>query len=296
MEHETSVELSGRVGALSEIDAQKVIASMACVRTGRVFSLNKNLEDAPYGGRASVRRFARLHNFMRPIGPGRYVVINDDGIESFALQGTSHWDSLAHIGCIESATTAVYYGGAGLQETYPEARAHTLGIDALGPAVISRGVLVDLVQTAGSQAPYVSPDVTIDVEYVRRCIEHHKLHIGAGDVVLLYTGFENAMEECGGKYPERIAGIDASTLALWRQLRVSALVCDNVGVEPVPIRDYALHIGALRDLGLPLGELFALRQLAMACRDDGIYDFLFVSVPLNLPGAFGSPANAVAIR
>jgi kynurenine formamidase len=203
---------------------------------------------------------------------------------------------LAHIGCIEPATSGVYYGGAGLQETYPGAQAHKLGIDAFGPGVISRGVLLDLVRTASGQAPYVSPETTLDAELVRRCIDEHHLHIGTGDVVLLYTGFENVMEEAGGVYPERIAGIDSSTLAVWRELNVAALVSDNVAVEAVPIRDYALHIGALRDLGLPLGELFALRQLAMACRADGVYDFLFVSVPLNLLGAFGSPANAVAIR
>jgi hypothetical protein len=42
--------------------------------------------------------------------------------------------------------------------------------------------------------------------------------------------------------------------------------------------------------------LWALEELATACREDGVYEFLLVSVPLNLPYAFGSPANAVAIR
>jgi hypothetical protein len=45
-----------------------------------------------------------------------------------------------------------------------------------------------------------------------------------------------------------------------------------------------------------LGELFDFERLAEACAADRRYDFLFVAVPLNLPGGVGSPANAVAIR
>jgi kynurenine formamidase len=49
-------------------------------------------------------------------------------------------------------------------------------------------------------------------------------------------------------------------------------------------------------MGIQLGELFALDELAEKCRADGVYEFLFVSIPLNVKGAFGSPANAIAIR
>jgi hypothetical protein len=49
-------------------------------------------------------------------------------------------------------------------------------------------------------------------------------------------------------------------------------------------------------LGTALGELFDFDELAAACRADGRWDFLFVSVPLNLPGGVGSPANAIVIR
>jgi hypothetical protein len=47
---------------------------------------------------------------------------------------------------------------------------------------------------------------------------------------------------------------------------------------------------------MALGELFDLDRLARAVRSDGRAAFLFVSVPMNLPGGIASPANAVAIR
>jgi len=48
-------------------------------------------------------------------------------------------------------------------------------------------------------------------------------------------------------------------------------------------------------LGFAIGELFDFAALAAACRRESRYEFLFTSVPLNVAGAVGSPANAVAI-
>lgn len=38
---------------------------------------------------------------------------------------------------------------------------------------------------------------------------------------------------------------------------------------------------------MPMGELFTFEELARVCADLGRHEFLFVSVPLNLPGAWG---------
>ena len=46
---------------------------------------------------------------------------------------------------------------------------------------------------------------------------------------------------------------------------------------------------------LPGSELFDFAPLAAACRRAGRHEFLFTGVPLNVTGAVGSPANAVAI-
>jgi hypothetical protein len=49
-------------------------------------------------------------------------------------------------------------------------------------------------------------------------------------------------------------------------------------------------------LGIPIGELWALDKLAADCADDGQYEFLFTSAPLNKLGGIGSPPNALAIK
>ena len=49
-------------------------------------------------------------------------------------------------------------------------------------------------------------------------------------------------------------------------------------------------------LGFAVCELLDLERLAGLCAADDRWDFLFVAVPLNMPGGIGSPANALAIR
>ena len=46
-------------------------------------------------------------------------------------------------------------------------------------------------------------------------------------------------------------------------------------------------------LGIPLGELFLLSDLADWLREHGRSRFLFTAPPLRLPGAVGSPVTGV---
>jgi hypothetical protein len=55
-------------------------------------------------------------------------------------------------------------------------------------------------------------------------------------------------------------------------------------------------VGCLVDLGLTLGELFVLDELAADCATDGVYEFLLAAQPLNIPGGMGSPLNPIALK
>lgn len=283
-----------RLGALNYIQPQRVKRAAGLVRKGETIGLNLPLEGPPFANRPSLRRTVRQHNMLRPIGDGKFVVVNDDSVE-IALQGSSQWDAFAHFGAVEPGVEGVYYGGRGLEETYPEPAGKTLGIDAWSDGIAGRGVLIDTVAVLGTGDGYLSEDARVGSDTVAECLERQELQLEPGDIVLVYTGFQRQLTANGGVYPEAFGGVDAETLGLWERSQIGALVSDNPSVEPFPV-DYALHIGALRNLGIPLGELWALERLAQACREDGVYDFLLVSAPLNVAGGFGSPANALAIR
>jgi hypothetical protein len=66
-------------------------------------------------------------------------------------------------------------------------------------------------------------------------------------------------------------------------------------VVPADPSDGFLHGRLIAGLGMAIGELFSFGALAETCQREGRYDFLFVSVPLNVTGAIGSPGNAVAV-
>ena len=148
-----------RIAPYEHLTAAKAAAAARLVRTGEVFSLDLPLDGPPLvaapAGRPALQHRARMHNEVRPRPGHGHVVVNDDVVE-LAMQGSSHWDALAHWGAIEPGDDAVFFGGATLDETFPAFGASTLGIGLLGGAVVTRGVLLDLVQHVHGREAAVS--------------------------------------------------------------------------------------------------------------------------------------------
>ena len=77
--------------------------------------------------------------------------------------------------------------------------------------------------------------------------------------------------------------------------------CPALEVWPPDFRPEAwpfgfLHQMLLGRLGIAIGELWALGELARDCRADGRYEAFLTSAPMHLPGAIGSPPHAIAIK
>jgi hypothetical protein len=77
------------------------------------------------------------------------------------------------------------------------------------------------------------------------------------------------------------------------------VAADNPALEAWPPHNSTggfLHHRLIPLLGMNIGELWWLDDLAEDCAADGVYEFLFTSAPLNVPGGVGSPPNALAIK
>ena len=266
-----------------------------------------------------------INHGLKHLDPRFSDVICDDQVQ-ICLQYSTQWDSLAHVGSWFDADgdgepEMVYYNGyrahddiigpgdlklaqcgCGLGGSY----AMKLGIENMAAHPIQgRGVLVDLRAHLGDARTLV------DLASLQRIMVADRVTVEPGDMLLLHTGFADVLLSMDKK-PDK-ARLDQSCAALdgrdpqllqWiTDSGISALIADNYAVEAHPAREFAgdgarpslpLHEHCLFKLGLPLGELWWLGDLAAWLRKEGRSRFLLTAPPLRLPGAVGSPATPVA--
>ena len=76
--------------------------------------------------------------------------------------------------------------------------------------------------------------------------------------------------------------------------------CSPWGIEvrpnELPGAFQPLHLVLVVSMGLLLGEIWYLDELAADCAADGVYEFLLVAPALVIPGAVGSPVNPQALK
>ncbi len=282
------------LGSVQLLSADRVVAAAGLVRTGEVISLDLPLDlpNPPLFGRQPYRHevFALSRNEM------------DDRLDNFHLQASTQWDALSHVRAREFG----FWGG---RTENPSTGHNDLGIDRWADhGIVGRGVLVDVGAHLAAVGAPVDPftETMIPADALEDALAAQGVELREGDVLCVRTGWTTgyrALDEAGRNRvatEPRFCGLrpdEAMARFLWDR-GVAALCCDNPAVEPVPgdASVGSLHRRVLPLLGLALGEMFDLDALAARCRADGRWDFLFVGVPLKVPGGIGSPGNAVAIR
>lgn len=284
------------LGTINLLTPNRVQAALASVRNGDVINLTKALTafDPPFYGREPLR-----HTVYR-LDKNYW----DDKLDNFLLQSSTHWDGLRHVQAREFG----FWGGI-KDESRVVSGGGPIGIERWAEhAIIGRGVLLDLARfLAGNNAVYDPLESrSITVEELEAVCAAQRVDLETGDILCVRTGWMKRYEDLdqAGRLKatnsHAFAGLAADeAMARWLWNRhVAAVACDNPGVEVSPgSREVgSLHRRLLPLLGFALGELFDFEELAHTSASDGRWNFAFVSVPLNLPGGVGSPANAVAIR
>ncbi len=255
--------------------------------------------------------------------PQNTTIISDDQV-TMCLQYSTQWDSLAHIGSHfdadgDGVPEKVYYNGfranqhirgpIDYQGKYqhkcePPFGATSLGIENMAEKCLQgRGVLVDL------HAHYGTKKYAVGYDDFMHIIEQDKVVVEKGDMLLLHTGWTGLIMQMN-KHPDMevldnacvgLDGRDDKLLQWISDSGISALIADNYAVEYWPPKPregrrpmIPLHEHCLFKLGLPLGEIWWLQDLANWLRKNNRSRFLLTAPPLRLPGAIGSPATPVA--
>lgn len=260
---------------------------------------------------------------MPDFGDPKYVDVWADDVVTLSLQYSTQWDSLAHVGAEfdadgDGVDEAVYYNGyrAGTDLVGPStdakgdgsghaSYAHHLGLEHMAAhGVQGRGVLVDLRHHLGDDWR------AVDLATLHEVMATDGVVVEPGDMLLLHTGFATKVLEWGGDPDPRkvfttCTYLDAHDDALLEWIadsQISALIADNYAVEGLLGKDrdpsrhsfLPIHHLCLFKLGVPLGELWYLHELAAWLREHQRSRFLLTAPPLRLPGTVGSPVTPVA--
>jgi kynurenine formamidase len=283
---------------------ERVLRAARLVRRGAVFSLNweQNKPDPALFNRGAVRHTIKRE---RLVGHG-----GDDVLDNYYPQSSTQWDGLTHVGDFEHG----FWGGVTMQELRETRDTTRLGIDHWARrGIAGRAVLLDVARSREAEGRPIdfAKDDPITVADLERAAAEQRVAFETGDVLLLHTGWIDWYEAQSVRRRAvladvsrmRLPGLECSEATaewLWDH-HFCAVASDLPALEAWPPPSFTtpegfLHHWILGRFGMAIGEMFVLGPLARDCANDGVHEAFLVSAPLNLPGATGSPANALAIK
>jgi kynurenine formamidase len=312
-----------QLGRLNLIGQEKVLQGIAEVKAGKTFCLSLPL-DYPGGNvmspvrhppqlRPVIRNDEPYYNYeWRKKDPRLTDIAADDAV-LLHTQYSTQWDSLAHRGSVfdvngDGNPIPVYYNGfrAGKDIRMDD---NGIGADALGiehmakHGVQGRGVLIDLYSHYGD-----FPRKEVGYDDLMAIMEKDGVEIQEGDILCLWTGMDRMILGMNKKpdaaIKEACAVLDGHDKRLLQWITdsgVAAIASDNLAVENVgkAVPDCCtttlpLHEHCLFRLGIHLGELWHLAELAQWLNANRRSRFMLTAPALRLSGAVGSPVTPIA--
>lgn len=286
-----------RVGTLNHLTPGRVAAAAGAIRSGEMISLSLPLgSSGPQMGMGG--RINPVHTMsMTPAdfaGSEDGMVFSDDFI-FMPLQTATQWDGLAHVGYDD-----YFYNGVPASTVSPRGGSAELSIDRVAEHGISgRGILLDVARYRGVDR--LDAGDGISAEELEATASQQGTAIRPGDIVIFRTGWMRCFTVDGDavRYWNGEPGIDLSCARWLHEHDIAAVASDNWGIEVgrPDGQGYAtsVHAVLIRDMGMSLGELFVLDELAQACEERNDWTFFFTATPLCVTGGVGSPVTPMAI-
>jgi kynurenine formamidase len=306
-----------QLGTLNFITPERIHGAASLVKQGKSFSLAIPLNaDAPMGAHG-IRR-APIHLMSmdggdhdaadRIVGWGGYAEreteslsagpfrFNDDWI-IMCLQTSTQWDALCHAYYEEQ----MYNGVPSSASTSHGVTRDAIDVVADAAGVAGRGVLLDVARHRGVH--HLEASSVIYPQELDDIARAQGVTIQEGDIVVIRTGWWTQYAEIGiGNgltWQAQCPGVSYKVAEWLHDHSIGAIACDNVAVEVmVPEEGVVLpfHMIALRDMGLMLGEIWQLEELAADCAADGVYEFFLSAPALKVTGGTGTPVNPIAFK
>jgi kynurenine formamidase len=290
-----------QIGTLNYVTPEDIVRAASLIRTGKAFALgipldNHGPQSGLFGG-----RWNPIHTMLatgtdaiagrQDWNKLRYA---DDAI-NMPVQAATHWDSLGHIFYEDKA-----YNGHDAK-LVDSRGLHVLGIEHSKNKMIGRGVLLDIPRF--KNVPHLDDGYGISNEELDKCARAQNVEIRRGDFVIVRTGqMERCMEEkqWGGYAGGDAPGVKFENCYWCHDKQIAGICTDTWGVEVRPNEtkdvNQPWHWVVIPSMGLTMGEMFYLKELADDCEADGVYEFFFAGPPLVITGGTGSPINPQAVK
>jgi kynurenine formamidase len=291
-----------QLGTLNHISPQDIVDAGKLIRKGKVFALGLSLKEpiqsGLFGGRWNPIHTMLATGTDAAAGnqdtPFPYLRYADDAI-NMPCQASTQWDALCHIFLDDKMYN-------GFDARLVDSRgAKKLGIENYRDKMVGRGVLLDIARLKGVES--LDDGYAISNEDLDACAKAQNVKIKKGDFVIVRTGHQ---ERClkkgdwtgygGGAAP----GVAFETCYWLHEKEVAGICTDTWGCEVRPNEtkdaNQPWHWVVIPAMGIAMGEIFYLKELAEDCAQDKVYEFFFSAPPLHLPGGAGSPINPQAIK
>jgi kynurenine formamidase len=156
-------------------------------------------------------------------------------------------------------------------------------------------VLLDVEE--GRKEGYVTVGNPVTPQELDEVARRQGVRVEPGDVVVVRSGDEVFRKA----HPEWVPresphpGLHLSCLEWFREKDIAAISWDMMDERPIGYAGFGMGVHlAIPFLGLALVDNTNPERLAVACKEEGRYEFLFTATPLRLKGATGAPAHPIA--
>jgi kynurenine formamidase len=250
-------------------------------RSGRVVSLARDITPQPTVD----------YHMLHPVRRGRSKAAVDYVGMIYHGVTVTHMDALCHV-----EYEGKVYNGRSFEESIRFGGATWGALDVWFDGVVTRGVLLDVASTREEGYVRIGKPVTppeLDAAAARAGVT-----VKSGDAVVVRSGreaYDAAGVSTASPLDER-PGLHISCLEWLREHDVACLAWDLMDERPIGYDgvDFGVHLG-IPLLGLCLIDNVNPERLVAACAEERRHEFLFVALPLRVPGSTGSPCQPVAI-
>jgi len=284
-------------GSFNTNTPAKVMSALKIPKSGKVYRLGMAYtNDMPLFGARSYKLHIPGLPAGGPLGENN-IVWNDEFIVGELGQVGTQFDGQFHVGIRGPDGIDRWYNGAALNTPDSVYGAKRNGVEKLGP-IVTRGVLIDVAGLKGVDSMKVAEVITLaDVE---ACIQKAGIApVGEGDAVIFRTGWVGKYWKDAKTFASGTPGIGMEVAKWLISKNVGMTGMDSWPIESIPSEDPkgAFYIHNLLETvnGIWNIENLSSDTLGQMAKD-GVYDFLFIYIPVPFAGATGSPGEPIAIR